>query len=39
MCRVNPKKIRKPKKDGAEYWVLNGTSDEIRQYRILIKII
>jgi len=38
MCRVNPKKIRKKKK-GAEYWVLNGTSDEIRQYRILIKII
>ena len=39
MCRVNPKKIRKPKIKGAEYWVLNGTSDEIRQYRILIKII
>ena len=39
MCRVNPQKIRKPKKEGAEYWVLNGTSDEIRQYRILLKII
>ena len=38
MCRVNPQKIRKPQKDGAEYWVLNGTADEIRQYRILIKI-
>jgi len=40
MCRVNPKKIRKPQRDDdAEYWVLNGTADEIRQYRILIKII
>ena len=33
MCRVNPQKIRKPQKDGAEYWVLNGTLDEVRQYK------
>ena len=36
MTRVNPKKIRKPKgKD--DYWVVNGTDNEIRPYRILIK--
>ena len=36
MLRVNPEKIRCPK-DKRNYWVLNGTSDEIRPYRILIK--
>ena len=38
MCRVNPKKIRQPK--NFKYcWILNPTPDEIRPYRILIKII
>ena len=36
MCRVNPLKIRQPKKF-KECWILNPTSDEIRPYRILIK--
>ena len=36
MCRVNPKKIRKPK--GFENcWILNSTPSEIRPYRILVK--
>ena len=35
MCRVNPKKIRKP---CPHLWVLNPTPDEIRPYRILIKV-
>ena len=36
MMRVKPDKIRLPvnKKD---YWVLNGTTDEMRPYRIMIK--
>ena len=37
MCRVNPKKIRAPK-DYKEVWVLNSNSEEIRPYRILIKL-
>ena len=38
MCRVNPKMIREPdKKDKEPYWILNGNSNEIRPYRILIK--
>ena len=36
MCRVNPLKIRQPKKF-QECWILNPTADEIRPYRILIK--
>ena len=36
MCRVNPLKIRQPKKF-PQCWILNPTSDEIRPYRILIK--
>ena len=36
MCRVNPNKIRQPKR--FQYcWILNPTPDEIRPYRILIK--
>ena len=36
MVRVNPKSIRGCKcKD--DYWVVNGTDDEIRPYRILYK--
>ena len=36
MCRVNPKKIRKP--EGFEdCWILNPTPSEVRPYRILIK--
>ena len=37
MCRVNPNKIRTPE-DYKEIWVLNPNSDEIRPYRILLKI-
>ena len=39
MCRVNPKKIRQPdiRYTGAPYWILNGNSQNIRPYRILIK--
>ena len=37
MCRVNPTKIRAPE-DYKEIWVLNPNSDEIRPYRILLKI-
>ena len=36
MCRVNPKKIRCPK-ENENYWFINGTDNEIRPYRILIK--
>ena len=36
MLRVKPDKIRIAK-NNPDYWVLNGTSDEIRPYRILIK--
>ena len=38
MCRVNPKKIRQPK-SFKDCWILNPTPDEVRPYRILIKII
>ena len=38
MCRVNPKKIRQPV-NFKDCWILNPTPDEIRPYRILIKII
>ena len=36
MLRVNPKRIRFCK-SRPKYWVLNGNTDEIRPYRILIK--
>jgi hypothetical protein len=36
MLRVKPDKIRIAKTN-PDYWVLNGNSDEIRPYRILIK--
>ena len=36
MCRVNPKKIRQPKRF-PQCWILNPTPDEVRPYRILIK--
>ena len=36
MLRVRPDKARIAKTN-SNYWVLNGTSDEIRPYRILIK--
>ena len=36
MCRVMPKKIRCP--EGQDnYWIIQGTDNEIRPYRILIK--
>ena len=38
MCRVNPLKIRRPKNANL-LWILNPTSDEIRPYRILIKVL
>ena len=37
MLRVNPKRIRFCKCYQKKYWVLNGSTDEIRPYRILIK--
>ena len=36
MTRIMPKKIRKPKGTN-DYWVINGTDNEVRPYRILIK--
>ena len=36
MTRVNPEKIRCPEGQD-DYWVINGTDNEIRPYRILIK--
>ena len=36
MARVNPKAVRHCK-DSGDYWVVNGTTDEIRPYRILYK--
>jgi len=36
MCRVNPKNMRICS-DEKDYWVVNGTSDDIRPYRMLIK--
>ena len=38
MCRVDPKKIRQPEIFKA-CWILNSNPEEIRPYRILIKII
>ena len=37
MCRVKPTQIRKPQ-DYSEVWVLEPNSQEIRPYRILVKI-
>ena len=36
MTRIMPKRIRRPKGKN-DYWVINGTDNEIRPYRILIK--
>ena len=36
MVRVNPESIRGCKCN-KDYWVVNGTNDEIRPYRILYK--
>ena len=36
MTRVKPEKIRCPENE-EDYWVINGTDNEIRPYRILIK--
>ena len=38
MCRVNPNKIRIPK-SFPNVWILNPNSFEIRQYRVLLKIV
>ena len=38
MCRVDSKKIRQPK-NCPQCWILNPTSDEVRPYRILVKIL
>ena len=37
MCRVKPSQIRKPQ-DYSEVWVLEPNSEEIRSYRILVKV-
>ena len=36
MCRVRPEKIRCPSQS-EDYWIINGTDNEVRPYRILIK--
>ena len=36
MCRVNPKEIRYSK-NKPKYWVVNGTPNDIRPYRLLCK--
>ena len=36
MMRVKPDKIR-ISQSKPDYWVLNGTTDEMRPYRIMIK--
>ena len=36
MVRVKPNAIRHCS-DSGDYWVVNGTTDEIRPYRILYK--
>ena len=36
MVRVKPDKIRYAKKN-EDFWIINGTDDEVRPYRILIK--
>ncbi len=36
MVRVKPDVIRQCRENN-NYWILNGTSDEIRPYRILFK--
>jgi hypothetical protein len=36
MTRVKPEKIRCPE-EKQDYWVINGTDNEVRPYRILIK--
>ena len=36
MVRVNPKAIRHCS-DSGDYWVVDGTTNEIRPYRILYK--
>ena len=39
MARVNPEKIRSPGGSNAQVdWILNGNEEEIRPYRLLIKI-
>ena len=37
MLRVRPDAIRQPKSGNGKYWVVNGTSDELRPYSILSK--
>ena len=37
MVRVNPKKIRYCEHRERDYWVVSGTTDDIRPYRILYK--
>ena len=37
MCRVRPDRIRAPE-DYKDVWILNPNSDEIRPYRILVKL-
>ena len=36
MVRVNPSKIREPTSQ-KEYWIVDGKSDQLRPYRLLIK--
>jgi hypothetical protein len=36
MVRVNPNSIREPENQKA-YWIVNGNSNELRPYRLLIR--
>ena len=38
MCRVNKDKIREPDRGiNAPYWILDGSKEQVRPYRILVK--
>ena len=38
MCRINPQRVRTVDIGGnREYWITNGTTDEVRPYKILFK--
>ena len=38
MCRVRKESIREPNRGNLpKYWILDGSKDQVRPYRILIK--
>ena len=38
MCKVNPKKLRIPKGFEDNEWIVDGTRDSVRPYRILFNL-